>query len=256
MRQIMEGGIISPNTHLQAELEGLRRETEDRVRDFLTNNSLYYILALIGDSDSEGEVVVRNRGILEEFFDHLSDRHLYAVQTGGTEGGLPQYGLELAKEFDLPTIGVYPAASSKYALHEPHHTPADLVVETPDIIYGKTTFGSETPVFVNLLDAAVVLGGGYGTRTEASTILKVNKGRVRDARTIAKKQASGEDVDPAKIAGLRPPVYLCPIEGTGKTADELATSAPLEDVGDSMPDPAVRTGEEAAQFISSRLARS
>lgn len=252
MRQIMEGGIISPNIHLQAELERLRRETENRVRDFLANNSLHYILALIGDSDSEGEAVVRNRGILEEFFDHLPDRHLYAVQTGGTEGGLPQYGLELAKEFDLPTIGVYPAASSKYALHEPQHTPADLVVETPDIIYGKTTFGSETPVFVNLLDAAVVLGGGYGTRTEASTILKVNKGRVRDA----KKRAEGEDVDLARRLALQQPIYLCPIKGTGKTAEELATSAALEDVGNSMPNPAVTTGAEAAQFISSRLARS
>lgn len=253
MREIRERGVISPTIRLQAELEKLRQETEDNVRHFLEANSLRYVLALIGDSDSQGEAVVRNRQILEEFFDYLPDRSLYAIQTGGTEGGLPQYGLELAKEFDLPTIGVYPAAASKYALHEPEHTPADLVVETPDIIYGKTTFGSETPVFVNLLDAALVLGGGYGTRTEASTILKVNKGRVRDIRSVAKKQASGELVDAAKIASLRRPIYLCPIEGTGKTAEELTSSAPLEDIGDSMPNPAVRTGEDAARFISDRL---
>lgn len=253
MREIVAGGIIRPDEELIRRLEEQREITESRVRDFLQQNSLDYVVALVGDSESSGPVANRNQAILEEFFGNLAHKQRFAIQTGGTEGGIPQYGVDIARAHDLPTIGVYPHASRKYSLGEVGLQPVDLAIETPDIVYGKTTFGSETPVFANTIDGALILGGGYGTRTEVSTFLKVNKGRERDRRGVEQALACGGNVDPHKIAALKNVIYLCPIAGTGKTAEELAMLRMLEDAGDCLPAQQIRTGEQAAEFINTRL---
>ena len=249
MRKVISGGIISPSERLQHELHQMRDETELRVREFLEHNSLRYIVAIIGDSTNDPLVVGRNQSLLADFFEHLPERHTYAIQTGGTKDGIPEYGLDTARAYDMPTIGIYPAAASQYALHAPDHDPADLVIETPDLMYGRTSFGSETPVFVNLLHGALALGGGYGTRAELSTILRVNKSRVRYIKDTLKK----EPVDEIKLQALARPIFLCPIHETGKAAAELTDAPILEDVGSSLPSHTVNTGADAALFMHERL---
>lgn len=252
MREIISGGIVEPTERLREELRQMREETELRVRQFLEHNSLRYIVAIIGDSTNDSVVVHRNQSLLIEFFEHLAERESYAIQTGGTKDGIPEYSLELARAYDMPTIGVYPQAASQYALHAPAQTPADLVIQTPDLIYGRTSFGSETPVFVNTLHGAVALGGGYGTRAEVSTILRVNKSRVRSINDLLKKQP----VDETRLQALARPIFLCPIHTTGKAAGELIETTKLEDVGSSLPSSHVTSGAQAAEFLHERLTSS
>lgn len=224
---------------LEAIVDATRSETAARVHDFLQANSIRYVVALIGDSISSGPVAERNSSLIVNFFEHLEHRDAYAIQTGGTTGGIPEIATQTAREYGVATIGVYPAAARQYALPRP----ADLVIETPDLLYGRTSFGSETPTFVNVLNGAVVFGGGYGTRAEISTILRTNKSR-QDALRRHPKDAH-----------LLDPIYLCPVAGTGRAADELVTMPLYDDIGDCLPTPRdhVMTGLAAAAFINSKL---
>lgn len=218
-------------------VEAVRHETTAKVENFLKSNGLQYIIALIGDSETSGAIGERNRSIIADFFNNLPERHHYAIQTGGTSGGVPELASALARQQGMATIGVYPAAVRSYALSDP----ADLVIETPDLNFGRTSFGAETPTFVNLLDAAVVMGGSYGTRTEISSILRLNKSR---------RAAERRNPHTAER-----PVYLCPIAGTGRSADELVQMLIDEDVGECFPVPrsSITSGIGAAAFISSKL---
>lgn len=220
-------------------IDAARAETVVKVGDFLAQNGLRYVIALIGDSATSGPTADRNTAILTDFFDHLDHRQRYAIQTGGTQGGIPEIGINLARTYGLATVGVYPAAARKYALKQP----ADLVIETPNLLYGRTSFGSETPTFVNVLDGAVILGGSYGTRAEISTILRVNKSRQDTLRHHP------EDTT------LPRPIYLCPVAGTGRSADELVAMPLYEDIGDCLPTPRnlITSGLAAAAFINDRL---
>lgn len=234
---------MSETASIYQQLEQLvdtaRTETTARVRNFLSANGLRYVIALIGDSVTEGPIAERNTSLLVDFFKHLKHSDQYAIQTGGTQGGIPEIGSRLARNYGLSTIGIYPAAARQYALEQP----ADLVVETPDLLYGRTSFGSETPTFVNVLDGAIVFGGGYGTRAEISTILRTNKSR-QDALRRQPDNAS-----------LPRPVYLCPVAGTGKSADELVEMNLYEDIGDCLPNPRnhITSGLAAAVFINEKL---
>lgn len=211
-----------------APLKRVREETEARVRDFLTSNCLSYIIALSGDSESNGSIARRNEAILEEFIDSLHRSGGYGIQTGGTLGGIPEIGARVAKRYEMPVIAVRPESTRKYAL--PGFM-IDLVVETPDQIHGRTTFGSETPTFVSIADGAVVIGGSFGTLIESSSILKINKSLVRDNK---------------------PPKYLCPIAGTGKTAD-LLYDLKIDPTFDALPDEPISTGMDAAAFMNQKL---
>lgn len=230
---------MSSQDQLARAVEAARQATADKIQSFLQANGIRYVIALIGDSATEGPTAERNRTIIADFFDGLMAPEQYAIQTGGTQGGVPEIGTLLAKERSLPTIGVYPGAVRKYALEDS----ADLVIETPDILYGRTSFGSETPTFVNLLDGAVVLGGSYGTRVEVSTILRTNK-----SRQDALRRSPGD-------ATLPRPIYLAPINGTGRVAEELVGMPLYEDVGDCFPTPRghITSGLGAAAFINQKL---
>ena len=112
----------------------------------------------------------------------------------------------------------------------------DLAIEIspPDI--GEGIFGTETPSFVNMLDGAMIIGGEYGTLTEAATILKVNTKRVRD-------RSRGQSV--------KHPIYLAPIAGSGGAADIIYSTIRVMDcdTGDCIPNNPIYSGSEAADFI-------
>jgi predicted Rossmann-fold nucleotide-binding protein len=216
-------------------VERARAVTEERIATFMQECSLDYIVAFIGDSSTDGPLAERNTTLIDDFYRNLPKREHFAVQTGSTQGGIPELATTLAHSYGIPTIGVLPEATMPYLLDQP----ADLIISTPDLLFGRTSFGSETPTFINTIDGLIVIGGGYGTRVEVSTMLRVNKSRA-DARR------RNNSLTPA-------PIYACPISGTGRTADELATMTLYEDAGDCLPARAITTGAEAASYIATKL---
>jgi predicted Rossmann-fold nucleotide-binding protein len=212
----------------ERELDLLRTDTEARLNDFREANLIQHIIAIIGDSESEGSKAVRNKVLIDDFMSSLSDPGSYAIQTGGTEGGVPEIATMLAREHGIPTVGIYPAKGRKYALSGK----LDFALEVPRPLIGEGNFGSETPTFVNLAAGAIVLGGEFGTQIEVATILKTNK---------------------SKFKKDQPPIYLCPVAGTGGVAEATYDAHKIADVYDALPELPVTDGEGAAKFINDKL---
>ena len=217
-----------------SDIEKYRQELCSRVQETMAQYAIRYIVGISGDADLTRQM--QTEEIIEDFVSQFQGKN-YAVLTGGTEGGVPQLGVETAKRLGIPTIGVFPKQGRKYALSDS----LDVAIETspPDI--GDGIFGTETPTFVNMLDGATIIGGSYGTLTEAATILKTNAKRARDR---------SRNVD-----GAMRPLYFAPIAGTGGAAD-LAYAIARDtgvDIGSSMPQAPTTDGVSAAQFIAHRL---
>ena len=217
-------------------LESYRQETRRRISEALANLAVRYIIGISGDADQDKKILAQDA--IEEFAAHFSDGG-YAILTGGTEGGVPQISVETARRLGIPTIGVFPRQGMKYALLNQ----LDLAIETspPDI--GDGTFGTETPSFVNMLDGATVIGGSYGTLTEAATILKTNMKRARD-------RSRG-------VPGAQNPIYFAPISSTGGVANsvyEIARSLGGDtETALGMPSSPVAEGQAAARFIRQKI---
>ena len=206
------------------------------MNEALASLAVRYVVGMSGDADPDKQILTQD--IIEEFATHFIGGN-YAILTGGTEGGVPQMGVETAKRLGIPTIGVFPKQGTKYTLL----SQLDLAIETspPDI--GDGTFGTETPAFVNMLDGATVIGGGYGTLTEISTILKTNTKRARD-------RSRG-------LPDTQDPIYFAPITSTGGAAASVynLTHNLGGDMETSlgMPISPATDGHDAAKFIYDRL---
>ncbi|MGE5299043.1 MAG: hypothetical protein ACM3KF_03315 [Acidobacteriota bacterium] len=212
-----------------------RDELQDKVHDVLTRNAIKYIIGISGDADVTQQL--RTEGLVEAFIETIK-QHPCAVLTGGTKGGVPQIGVEIAKRHGIPRIGVFPQQGHKYALWNE----LDIAIETTPPDMGEGTFGTETPTFVNLLDAATIIGGSYGTLTEVTTILKTNVKRLADAKRY-----------PESV--VRPPIYIAPISGTGGAADHAHEIARVFGRGadTTLPQQPIASGAEAAAFILEKL---
>lgn len=204
---------------------GYRNRVSNALSSFLTENNLQFVIGLSGGSEhlTQREAI----GLISDFVDTIQDSRC-AILTGGTQGGIPEWGVKIARASSVPTIGVFPSKGRKYALYPE----LDLAIETHDPTIGEGTFGTETPSFVQLLDGATVIGGSFGTLTEVATILKVNNGRVKKGQN---------------------PIYLCPISGTGGVADVLSTLPDIGAVRGCLPEQEIRTGKNAALFLRSKL---
>ncbi len=217
-------------------LENYRQEVQQRINEALASLAVRYVIGMSGDADQDKKILTQ--GVIEEFTNHFTGGD-YAILTGGTEGGVPQMSVETAKRLGIPTIGVFPRQGMKYALLNQ----LDLAIETspPDI--GDGTFGTETPTFVNMLDGATVIGGGYGTLTEVSTILKTNVKRARDRSR--------------ELPDAQDPIYFAPITSTGGAAASVYGLA-YNLGGDiestlGMPMSPATDSHTAAQFIHDKL---
>lgn len=92
----------------------LRRiETMAAIRNCMARCAIEYVIGISGSAD--GKNSLRAPDIVESFMSKLQYNNC-AILTGGTEGGLPQLGIEVAKKYDIPTIGVFPKQGAKYAL--------------------------------------------------------------------------------------------------------------------------------------------
>lgn len=217
--EVLQNPGYSTNQH--------RERVEDAVRDLLARDNLKAILALSGGSEDGSEEMIVN--ILKDLILNVKDFPV-AILTGGTEGGIPEIGIRVAREFSVPTIGVFPPRARRYALFDY----LDLAIETLPPSVGNASFGTETPSFVNLANGIAVVGGSFGTLTEIATALKVNAGRIKNGET---------------------PIYICPIQGTGGVADIISSLPGIEKVRLSLPERSITTGAEAASFFRDRLVR-
>jgi hypothetical protein len=120
--------------------------------------------------------------------------------SGGTSGGVPEMALNIGKDLNLPTIGVYPEKGSKYAAT----SKLDFSISVTSHPMSDISWGSETPVLVSIPDLFILVGGEWGSLTEVSMIMKKNISRNKQ--------------------GLKP-IPIIVIEGSGKLADNITTIA-------------------------------
>ncbi len=220
--------IMSEKIHIRnesSELQRYREEVDEVVKKFMQDNGIEAVIGLSGDASSSSEDEVTK--IVKDLIANMKGLP-YAILTGGTQGGVPQLGIQIAKEAKVPTIGVYPEQGRKKSLGDA----LDLEIEASPPMYGPGKYGSETPTFVNLLGGAAVIGGGFGTLTEVSTLLKINKMR---------------------LDGNETPIFLSPISGTGGVADAIHTLPGIDKVAPSLPIEPITTGADAALFLKNKL---
>ncbi len=207
------------------EIEDYRYRVKNALSDFMNENELKFIVGISGGAENITDK--QATCLIADFIINIQDSRC-AILTGGTQGGIPELGVRIAKASSIPTVGLFPKRGRKYALYNE----LDLVIETVDPTIGEGNFGTETPSFVNLLDGATIIGGGFGTLTEATTILKTNTSRVRYNEK---------------------PIYLCPVTGTGGAADVIKNLPDLNPIRDCLPDRDIYTGADAARFLKYKL---
>lgn len=213
-------------------IENHRKLVENATRDLLIKNNLKAILAVSGGADDLPEEQMEHlANTVKDLIVHAKDLPI-AILTGGTNSGVPEVGITVARSLSIPTIGVFPPGGRQYALLED----LDLAIETFPPSIGKAGFGTETPSFVNLAHGIAIVNGSFGTMTEVVTAFKVNKSRY----------TKGQE-----------PIYVCPIQGTGGVADIISgaiqTMDDYEKVKGCLPEYKVTNGIEAANFFRAKL---
>ncbi len=144
---------------------------EQNLTLFKEREQVNHIVGLIGGSN---DLTPENAYLITSaLFDVKQHFGRFAIQTGGTKGGIPELGVLVAKYLQLPVIGVYPQAGEKYSLKEK----LNLAIPVDPPSYGDQTWGSETPVFVAIPDIFILAGGEWGTSVEVGMIMKRNSSR-------------------------------------------------------------------------------
>jgi hypothetical protein len=183
------------------------------VDEFLNRPEVDNAIWFIGGADcSEAEV----GKIVDEAMQQFKEENI-GVVTGGTEGGLPKIAATRAKEYDIPTLGIYPERGEKYFLEEVNDYGA-MVSPT----YGDSTWGDESEIGAKIVDGVMIFGGSEGTMAEYS---------------LSQKDDSA---------------YAVAIEGTGGLAADLQDMS-IYSESDYTPDSDIQSGREAAKFILNNL---
>lgn len=142
--------------------------------EFKERHKISHIIGVMGGSDQTNEQEIS--GILYETLHNVRLQFPnIALLSGGTKGGIPEIIVKVANSLGIPCVGVFPEACDKYVLKDE----LDFQIPVPPPILGNTTWGSETPVFADLADVYIVIGGEWGTLVEAATILKNNKSKLK-----------------------------------------------------------------------------
>lgn len=195
---------LESRTSIDVPIAKLRRSTNKHLQEFKTDFAVTHIVAISGGADGVNEAIAKGiiRGICSELI--LNDAPV-AILSGGTRGGIPEMVLRVAKEYELPTLAVFPrkARIDRNVLAEL----IDLPIEGVPPSLGDPTFGTETPTFAQIPDIAVVIGGGFGTLIEVACMMKQNQARFRKGK---------------------PPIYIIPILNTTGTADLIPNLTTLD----------------------------
>lgn len=208
------------------EMDIYRAKLVAEVEAFRQRYAIQYIVSVSGDAEKGSNIDTDL--LLMQLIVGLAGQP-WALLSGGTSGGIPESSIKIARNNQVPTIGVFPFDGEKYALRDQ----LGLPIRTPAPAIGKATFGTETPVFAQLPDYAVFIGGSFGTLAELATILKINNGRIEKGQT---------------------PVYILPLAGTGGVTPLIDSFRGLNKkaqrvVDMSTPTEPLTDGAKAAQFI-------
>lgn len=218
-------------------------QIDQAVDDFKKRHGLHHVIAFSGGASTDLPGVSSDDPLHAQYEQVQKEReqrivrsalnilrhYRIAVLTGGTRFGFPKTAVEVAKEMDLKTIGVFPktAMDKNYVLQE-----LDLAV-CVNAHYGDSAWGDESSVFCKLLDAVIVCGGGAGTLIEAAHLLKMNESLLKYEH-------------PVKV--------IIPIHGTGGVADGLPFVWGKQEIKIAcMPQKPVLSGKDAAVYIQERL---
>lgn len=213
------------------------------VSDFKKNYGLHHIIAFSGGASMDIPGVSSDDPLQEQYGQIQKERearivrsalnilrhYRIAVLSGGTRFGFPKTAVEVAKEMQLKTIGVFPktAYEKGYVLKEPDL----LICIHPQ--YGESAWGDESSVFCKLLDAVIVCGGGAGTLIEVAHLLKMNESLLKYDHLVK---------------------VIIPIHGTGGVADGLSFVWGKQEIKIAcMPQKPVLSGKDAAVYIQERL---
>lgn len=185
------------------------------------------IIAFSGGSE---EKVSEVEAIIRDALKKLSNFRI-AILTGGTKGGIPEIASRLAREFDLPLIGILPVAGHKYSL--PQECFALQITVEPS--YCNSYWGDESALFAKLADAAIVIGGGSGTLVEVAHMMKINEKL-------------------CKNSVVRLPIFVVPVLGVSGVSEVINFLPFKERVRrEVLPDKRIFSGLDAANFIIKRL---
>lgn len=216
---------LEQRTSVDVPIAKLRRSINNHLAEFKRDFAVTHIVAVSGGADGINETVAA--GIIREMFSELvlNDAPI-AILTGGTRKGIPEMALQIAKEYELPTLAVFPrkARMDRNVLTDL----IDLPIEGIPPAVGDPTFGTETPTFAQIPDIAVVIGGGFGTLIEVSCMMKLNQSKLRKGMT---------------------PTYIIPIMNTGGTARIVPTLTSLDKQMGQVIVPEIADGISAGRVI-------
>lgn len=196
------------------------------IQEFLEQYDIKNVIAFSGGSDVREADVGR---ILNDSFAELSQYKNIAILTGGTIWGLPGLASKLAKEYDLPTIGVFPTRGEK---DTDRYLLSRVVIVPPS--YGESAYGDETELFVKLSQGIVMIAGGNGTAIEFFHAMKMNERFVRPTSN-------------------RPPIYIAPIHGLGGFSEQSYNLVYKEELGQVLPPQRLTSGKEASKYLVEKL---
>ncbi len=138
---------------------------------FKKDRGIDHVIAFSGSSiGNNNELLIQN--VIEEIIASFKNK-LIGILTGGTTFGVSNHAIVIAKQYKLPTIGIFPSIGAKYALDRKF---LDLPIEVPPILE-KSQWGDESSIFAKTLDSMIIIGGGFGTLIEVSHVLKINEYR-------------------------------------------------------------------------------
>jgi predicted Rossmann-fold nucleotide-binding protein len=138
--------------------------------EFKERYGIKFVVGVIGGSKAHDLKVYED--FLYEGFSALGRSRLHhtAIQSGGTEGGIPEMAVDAAAKIGVPSIGIYPEKGEKYALKKK----LTIGIPIPAVPLTDITWGSESPAFVSIPNAFILIGGEWGTITEVAMITKKN----------------------------------------------------------------------------------
>ena len=192
----------------------------------LAEQGVKKIIAFSGGADDTLEHKVLK--IVEESMSEFKGLPI-GILTGGTVWGLPKYASEIAKQNNMPLIGVYPQRGAKYALKN-----LDFALEV-SARYGDSEWGEEAEIFAKLASGVEVIGGGAGTLIEFAHITKANEAKIKSGKPFTY-------VAPIKLYGVKTTsdiIYEFPMKSENRIA--FPTQKIVED------------GKYAANFLIEKL---
>ncbi len=196
------------------------QEYENSVSKFLKAKNIKHIVAFSGGYTTNSDLAQQ---IISDSMKVYQGNNI-AILTGGTMWNLPGDVTRIAKQYNLPTIGVLPIRGEDQMADG-----LDLALKIPSL-YLDSEWGDESQIFAKLANGIELIGGGAGTGIEIFQSMKISLRREKKGKA---------------------PIYLAPISGFGGIEEMLYKSALVNPK--FMPEKPFNNGTDAANYILDNL---